>query len=106
MILFTPSLAVANTQTHNIYVHKAGIDTSIYNQPQAQPDFSQLNGLASKIKAKRDAKKTEKRNSDYSLDLIDATEGLKNINTDTIRPLIQKYPEKSGELLKLLKEAN
>lgn len=106
MILFLPSLVVANTQTHNIYAHKTGIDTSIYSQPQVQPDFSQLNGLAKKVRQKREAKKATERQSTYSLDLIDATDGLKNINTDTIRPLIQKYPEKSDELLRLLKEAN
>src|SRR5690606_24343691 len=107
-VLFFSTLSTANTQTHNVYIHKSGIDTSIYkNQQQASTtDFSQLNNLTQRVREKREAKKVAERQSAYSLDLLDATDGLKNINVDNIRPLIQKYPEKSEELLEMLRKAN
>jgi len=107
-IALTPFSVLANTQTHHVYIHKAGIDTSIY-QVQS-PDIvgatreGVQEGLAfgAAIKAKREAKKAEQRQSQYTSDLIQSTNGLKEISPDTISPLIQKYPEKTDQLLELL----
>lgn len=95
----------AQAESVDVYVHdNKGIDTSIYRNQTQPADLGQVNGLIAKIKAKRDAKNHDKRESEYTLDLIDSTNGLKNVSADTIRPLIQKYPEKSSELLNMLKQ--
>lgn len=112
-IALTPFVVLANTQTHNVYVYKSGIDTSMYSKIET-PDFvgSAQQGaqegfaIGQAIKAKREAKKAEQRQAQYATDLIQGTGGLKNISADTILPLIQKYPEKSSELLNMLKDTN
>jgi len=112
LLLISP-FAAANTQTHNVYVYKSGVDTSMYSKIET-PDFvgSAQQGaqegfaIGQAIKAKREAKKAEQRQAQYATDLIQGTGGLKNISTETILPLIQKYPEKSSELLNMLKDTN
>ena len=108
-LMLLPTLSHANTQNHNVYLHKAGIDTSMYNKIEV-PNFASTatqsalasQALASELKAKRQRKK----DAEYAKDLIAATNGMKHINADNILPLIDKYPDRSNELLDLLKNSN
>ncbi|MEO9347976.1 hypothetical protein [Acinetobacter radioresistens] len=106
-ILITTLLFLVSTfsfaETHQVYVQKSGLDTSMYNTQQTKPDFSQLNGLAERVRAKRNAKKEAEQDAKYTTDLINGTNGLRNISPETILPLVQKYPEKSTQLLEILK---
>lgn len=112
IVLLAPSFSAANIQTHNVYVHKSGIDTNIpmmgripESTGSAQDGVQEGFALGQAIKAKREAKKNKEYQAQYTTDLIQGTGGLKNISADTILPLIQKYPDKSTELLEMLKNA-
>lgn len=104
--MFAPVLATANIQTHNVYVHKAGIDTSMYgNMRTPKPvDYSALLASDANAKARVRAREADKRQSQYATDLITQTDSFKNVTSETILPLIQKYPENSDKLLEMLQK--
>lgn len=104
LLFLSCSVIHAQTYTHNVYVHKAGIDTSIYQTRPVQMDPKPINDLVEKIKLKREARQKSEREAQYATDLISTTDGLKNISQESILPLIQKYPEKSSDLINLLEK--
>lgn len=109
--LLIPIFAHAEVQTHHVIVSDAKSLTPLMTQSPdfvgaAQQGAQEGFAIGQAIKAKREAKKAEQRQAQYATDLIQGTGGLKNISADTILPLIQKYPEKSSELLNMLQSEN
>lgn len=103
--MFAPVLTIADTQTHNVYIHKTGIDTSMYNTKQVAPDFSGLESLGKRFRDKRNVDKEIKKEAEYSKELIALTNGFDNVTTENILYLLEKYPDKSKELMQILKQS-
>lgn len=103
--MFAPVLTIADTQTHNVYIHRTGIETSMYNTKQVAPDFSGLESLGKRFRDKRNADKEIKKEAEYSKELIALTNGFDNVTTENILYLLEKYPDKSKELMQILKRS-
>lgn len=98
----------AETYTHNVYVHKAGVDPNIILQGQAQAqqqiaeNNKRFNSILDGIVERHRQKKADERKAAFTSELIVATNGLQDVSIDTLSPLLKKYPDYSDQILQIL----